>query len=92
MTTPGPDLPEVMMRFCVVRLGNGTLFLNGGENYNSAMDMAQMYDFDTDSWQVLTSMGQARYNHGCARIPKGETVLGDCLKKGWHQIVVLYLQ
>ena len=79
-----PALYVAMQSFCVVKIslttaqGNERLLATGGKNTNGALDVAQVFDFQTSAWTNLAKMQEARFSHGCARIAKGiHTILGN---------------
>ena len=72
-----PALYIAMQSFCVVKIsptaaqGNEKLLATGGKNGDGALDVAQVFDFQTSTWTNLATMQEARFSHGCARIAKG---------------------
>ena len=70
--SPGVNLPSSNMFFCVVGLRSGEVFLTGGRSSTiTTLQLAHTFNFGTNLWTAQASMTDARYRHGCARIPKG---------------------
>lgn len=70
MWLEGPDLPEPVIRHCLVQINDCEVALIGGHRFDqgSYSNRIDIYNFETRSWRLGPSLIRGRVEHVCARI------------------------